>query len=135
MAALQLVEDEGLHLLVGDLARLDVRPDLLGCELGIAGPKGDVHYPDRVGRMSEQLDVDRGFQCPGVILKPQDVVVKPAVSHNLWKFWGQLRTGLFGVAGYDGSDAGHRSGLQPSGPGRQLSGAPLRAPGRPRPPG
>src|SRR2546423_7145467 len=135
MPALQLVEDEGLHLLLGDLARLDIRPDLLRCELGIAGAKGDVHHPDRVGRMSEQLDVDSGFQCPGAILKPQDIVVKAPVSHNLWKFWGQLQTGVLDAAGYDGSDAGHRSGLQPSGPGRQLSGAALRASGRPRSPG
>src|SRR5205814_545078 len=46
MSALQLVEDEGLHLLLGDLPGLDVRPDLLGRELRVAGAEGDVHETD-----------------------------------------------------------------------------------------
>src|SRR5712672_2314098 len=64
MAALQFVEDEGLHLLLGDLARLDVGPDLLWREARVAGPERDVHHPDRIGRVRQQLDIDRGFH-PG----------------------------------------------------------------------
>ena len=64
MAALQLVEDERLHLLLSDLARLDVGPDLLWREPRVAGPKRDVHHPDRIGRMGQKLDINRGFH-PG----------------------------------------------------------------------
>ena len=64
MSALQLVEDERLHLLLGDLPGLDVGPELLGGEFRVAGAEGDVHDPDRIRGMGKQLDVDGGIH-PG----------------------------------------------------------------------
>src|SRR5437588_10168563 len=90
MSALQLVEDEGLHLLLRDLPRLDVGPDLLGRELRVAGAEGDVHDPDRIRRMGEQLDVDGGIHPgPSYSATPQHLVSRLAFLHNLWKSWGE----------------------------------------------
>src|SRR5256714_15160468 len=90
MSALQLVEDEGLHLLLRDLPGFDVGPDLLGRELRVAGAKGDVHDPDRIRRMGEQLDVDGGIHPgPSYSATPQHLVSRLAFVHNLRKSWGE----------------------------------------------
>src|SRR2546421_10887754 len=90
MAALQLVEDEGLHLLFGDLSGLDVRPDLLRRKPRVARPERDVHHPDGVGGMSQQLNVDRGFhRGPVLFCDPQHLVSRPTFIPNLWKSWGE----------------------------------------------
>src|SRR6266550_5231526 len=90
MAALQLVEDERPHLLFGDLSGLDVRPDLLRREPRVARPERDVHHPDGVGSMSQQLNVDGRFHPgPSYSATPQYLVSRPAFIHNLWKSWGE----------------------------------------------
>src|SRR2546429_8457404 len=90
MAALQLVEDEGLHLLFGDLSGLDVCPDLLRRKPRVARPERDIHHPDGIGGMSQQLNVDRGFhRGPVLFCDPQYLVSRRLFIHNLWKSWGE----------------------------------------------
>src|SRR6266700_6698075 len=81
VSALRLVEDEGLHLLLGDLPGLDVGPELLGGEFRVAGAEGDVHDPDPIRRMGEQLDVDGGIH-PGArsCYDPNILVSRPWFS-------------------------------------------------------
>src|SRR5438445_694757 len=108
---LQLVEDERLHLLLSDLARLDVGPDLLWREARVTGPEGDIHYPDRIGRMGQELDINRGFH--------------PGPSHfETPTYWcqGQRFPQPVDNLGrrYHDQSASYGSGFQPPGARRQL---------------
>src|SRR6266852_893591 len=90
MSALQLVEDERLHLLLRDLPGLDVGPDLLRRELRVAGAEGNVHDPDWIRRVGEELDVDGGIHPgPSYSATPQYLVSRPTFIHNLWISWGE----------------------------------------------